>query len=152
MKAVASTLSAAKPQTQPPPLRRHSWINPEILGDKHQADFRDNEDTENEPCYTGHNDVKFEDDNCVDPDMVKEMETDKRATWLGKWFGHHYAPWVSEFDMKELEDYNQNNQMVRDTLIGPVPSLWWTFQRFQIPEDEWQSPSFHPPVQYCSTS
>ena len=105
-----------------------------------------------DPRYTGYGDPTFEANDCVDPDVVKEMEIEEQAIWLGKWFGHHYAAWVSGFNMKELETYETNmaNAMKRDMLVDPVPSLWWTFHRFWIPEDEWRSPLFHPPVQYYS--
>ena len=71
------------------------------------------------------------------------------ATWLGKWFAHHYAPWVSEFDMKELETYEVNAEILQDTVVSPVAMLYWTYHWFQVPEDEWQSPGFCAPV-WCS--
>ena len=74
------------------------------------------------------------------------MEFKERAIWLGKWFAHHYAAWVSEFDMKELENYEDNDQVVRDTKVGPLTMLSWTFRCFRLPENEWRSLAFCAPV------
>lgn len=82
------------------------------------------------------------------------METNECAIWLGKWFAHHYAPWVSEFNMKELETYElpDEDSLTQDQCVGLLPHLWWTFHRFRILEDEWRSPSFCSPVRYVSIS
>ena len=71
------------------------------------------------------------------------------ATWLGKWFAHRYALWVSEFDMKELETYEVNAEILWDTVVSAVAMLYWTYHWFQVLEDEWRSPGFCAPV-WCS--
>ena len=48
--------------------------------------------------------------------------------------------------MKELENYEDNEQVVRDTKVGPLTMLSWTFRRFRLPENEWRSPAFCAPV------
>ena len=63
---------------------------------------------------TGDCERGLEVEHCMDPEVIKEMETDEHAIWLGKWFAHHYALWVSEFNMKELETYDIPD---RDSLI-----------------------------------
>ena len=86
------------------------FANPEILGEPPEEDFHGvgPGETRAGPRYTGRCERSHEADDCPDPEAVKEMETDERAIWLGKWFGHHYAAWVSKFDMKELETYEVN--------------------------------------------
>lgn len=128
-----------------------TFANPEILGDPPEADF-DNNDPENmkmDPRSTGRCDQGTEDDECFDPAAIEKMEFEERAIWLGKWFALHYAAWVSEFDMKELENYEVNKKTVRDTAVGPLLMLCWTFRRFRLPEIEWRSPMFCSPVR-CS--
>ena len=82
-----------------------------------------------DPCYTGDCERGLEVECCVDPEVIKEMETNECAIWLGKWFAHHYAPWVSEFNMKELETYNipDADSVIRENCVGPLPQLMWTF-------------------------
>ena len=127
-----------------------AFANPEILGDPPEADFR-NEDGENmkvDPRFTGRCDTMLENSAC-DPEVIKEMEFEEQAIWLGKWFAHHYAAWVSKFDMKELETSENNDEWKRDLVVGPVEALRWTFRRFLIPEDEWRNPMLCSPV-WCS--
>src|SRR5882757_8554239 len=131
------------------------FANPEILGEPLEAGFH-NEDPENmrlDTHYAGVCEYGLEDEDCPDPDVIKEMVLEERATWLGKWFGHHYAAWVSEFDMKELETYESHfENILRDSVVGPLPSLMWTFYRFRVPEDEYRDPLFHSPVSMASLS
>jgi hypothetical protein len=102
-----------------------------------------------DPRTTGRCDLGIEvDPACFDPEAVKEMEFEERAIWLGKWFALHYAAWVSEFDMKELENYEINVETLRDVVVGPLAMLCWTFRRFRLPDIEWRSPMFCSPVQY----
>ena len=82
----------------------------------------------------------------LDPSTIDEMEIKEQAVWLGKWFGLQFLAWVSKFSMRDLETYDGDSQIGQDVLVGPVPSLWWTFTRFQVSEDVWRSPSFHVPV------
>ena len=89
-----------------------------------------------------------EDTDCVDPDTIKDMELEERALWLGKWFAHHYGAWVSEFDMKELENYDWNEGILRDQVVSPVAMVYWTVCRFRVPENEWRSPQFSSPVRF----
>ena len=126
-----------------------SFANPEILGEQPEADFQpEDNDPKMDPRYTGSCDHKPEDPECVDLDIVKKMEFEERAIWLGRWFALHYTPWVSEFDMKELAGYEMNEETLRDSLVGPLPALCWTFRRFRLPDDQWRSPMFHSPVRY----
>lgn len=124
-------------------------INPQIFGDPPEEDWQyDPDDPRLDPRYTGSTDRLLEDEACFDPDAIKEMEFRKRALWLGKWFAHHYAPWVTSFEMKELENYQIHKKThFRDIQLSPAPLLCWTFQRFKVPEDEWRSPMFSSPVQ-----
>ena len=74
------------------------------------------------------------------------MEFEDRAVWMGKWFAHHYAPWVTVFSMTELERYDPAGETSLDVVTTPLPALYWTFHRFQLPEDEWRNPAFCSPV------
>ena len=152
------------PQHQTPPPSSHtipsgwgpSFANPEILGELPDDDLSLEDEDGNprmDPRYTGNCDYKPEDPKCVDPTIIRKMELEERAVWLGRWFALHYAPWVSEFDMKELESYEMNKETLRDSLVGPLAALCWTFRRFRLPDDEWRSPTFCSPVQYsrCQT-
>jgi len=146
--ASTSTLTAPKHRTRHP--RPHlEFANPEILGEPPEEEYHSDGPgvTRAGPRYTGRCEQLDEPDDCFDPEAVKEMETNERAVWLGKWFGHHYAAWVSKFDMKELETYEWNVERMRDTAVSPVASLWWTFRRFRVLEEEWRSPLFHSAVQ-----
>ena len=139
-----------------PPGRPHlGFANPEILGDPPEEEPDINhgpvEHGEPDPRYTGHCEV-WDVTGYIDPEVVKEMEAEERAIWLGKWFGLQYAAWVSKFNMKELETYEINLDEQRDKLVGAVPQLMWTFRRFRVLEDEWRSPLFHTAVRtllYC---
>jgi hypothetical protein len=93
--------------------------------------------------------MAFEADEVHDPNAIKSMASEERAMWLGKWFALHYAAWVSEFHMKELETYQRGpGGDMRDMVTTPLPSLLHTFERFRIPEEEWRSPLFCSPVQF----
>ena len=145
-----STLMASTHQTHPSAPQPHlRLLNPEILEAKKEVPYN-SENEETDPRYTGDCERGLEVERCVDPEVIKEMETDERAIWLGKWFAHHYAPWVSEFNMKELETYTipDADTLIRDDCVGPLPQLLWTFCRFRISDDEWRSPSFCSPVRY----
>ena len=101
-----------------------------------------------DPRYTGSCDSKPEDLECLDPEIIKKMDFRERPIWLGRWFGLHYAPWVSEFNMKELSSYEMNKETSRDPMVGPLPALCWTFRRFRLPDHEWRSPAFRSLVRY----
>lgn len=119
------------------------------MGDKPSDEGfeEDPDDPKVDPRYTGCTDRNPEDDpDCYDPEIIKKMELEERAVWMGKWFAHHYAPWVSAFSMIELERYDIDGITGRDTMTTPLPALYWTFRRFQLPEDEWRSPGFCSPV------
>lgn len=127
------------------------YPNPEVLGEPPYVEFQ-NEDPEDMRCHpgcTGVCDTSPTDEESINPDAIREMEFDEQATWLGKWFAHHYAAWVSEFDMKQLQTYwvaPMNKERERDRHVTPLIMLSLTFGRFRLPQDEWQSPSFASPV------
>lgn len=105
------------------------------------------ENAQLDPRYPGHCDQAAEDPECFVPEIVKDMEREERATWLGKWFAHHYGAWVSILNMRELENYQPGQgQAEQDPAVSPLPMLHYSFRRFQIPDDEWRSPSFCAPV------
>lgn len=153
-----ASIASVPPQHKTPPPSSHavipsgwgpSFANPEILGEPLEADFQPEDDNPRmDPRYTGSCDNKPEDIECVDPEVPKKMELEERAVWLGRWFVLHYTPWVSEFDMKELGGYEMNKETLRDSVVGPLAALCWTFRRFRLPDDEWRSPTFCSPVQY----
>jgi len=118
------------------------------LGEPPEDEFEeDPDDPKVDPRYTGCTDNKLEDNpDCYDSEAIKEMEFEQRAIWLGKWFAQHYAAWVSAFSMKELECYDIDEETARDVVTTPLPALYWTFHRFQLPEDEWRNPAFCSPV------
>ena len=127
------------------------FTNPEILGEPLEEPFH-NDDGENmrvDSCYTGRCDMLLTDEETAfDPEVIEKMVFEARATWLGKWFTNHYTTWVSEFDMKELVNYEINAEILRDTAVGPLPALCWSFRRFRVPEDECRSPVFVSPVRF----
>lgn len=137
-----------RPPTRYAPQQGLAFVNPEFLGDtsEPESDHEDAENVKTATRYTGRSDQIAEDPECSDPEAIKGMQFSDRAMWLGKWFAHHYAAWVSEFDMKELETYERNEQTIRDAGVSPVAMLWWTFRRFRIPEVEWRNPVFCSPV------
>ena len=159
-KSDKQTMPAASvaPQHDNPLLSSHaiipsgwgpSFANPEILGEPLEVDFQLEDDSPRmDPRYTGSCDTKPEDPECVDPDILKRMEFEERAVWLGRWFALHYAPWVSDFNLKELGGYEMNEGTLRDSVVSPLPALCWTFRRFRLPDDEWRSPMFRSPVWY----
>ena len=156
-KQTTSVASAAAPrqQTPLPPSRviPSSWgpsfANPEILGDPPEDDFQLEVDNPKlDSRYTGICDKEPEDPECLNSDVIKKMEFRQRAMWLGRWFGLHYAAWVEDFDMKELRSYEMNEETLRDSLVGPLAALCWTFRRFRLPDNEWRGPAFCSPVQY----
>ena len=111
------------------------------------ADSEDSDNARPDQRYTGHCDLEVEQQDCFNPDMVREMEFEDRAIWMGKWFAHHYAAWVSSLSMRELENYQPNQARgEQDPTVSPVEMLFHTFRRFQVPEDEWRSPLFSSPV------
>ena len=86
-------------------------------------------------------------DTSIDPEVIRKMDFEERAIWLGKWFGLHYAAWVSAFEIRELETYSYSDKTVeRDTAVGPLPQLLWTFRRFRLLSSDWRSPAFCAPV------
>jgi len=122
------------------------------MGDKPSDDEfeEDPDDPQVDPHYTGCTERTLENNSeCYDPELIKKVALEDRAMWLGKWFAHHYAPWVSAFSMVELEHYDINGATGRDAMTTPLPALYWTFHCFQLPEDEWRSPAFCSPV-WCS--
>lgn len=126
-----------------------TFANPDILGEPLEEDFEQDPNAtvmKLDPRSTGRCDQTPEADACHDLEVIEEMEFEEWATWLGKWFAHHYAAWVSEFDMKELENYDENDEARRDSRVGPLLMLCWTFRRFRVPDDEWRSPAFCSPV------
>ncbi|KAF9789539.1 hypothetical protein BJ322DRAFT_1018158 [Thelephora terrestris] len=104
------TTSAVQPQqTRRPIPSRHSgkllpFPHPEVLGEPPEVEY-DHENMQTDPRYTGGFERNLENQECSDPDAIKEMECEERAIWLGKWFAHHYAAWVEDFELKELETY-----------------------------------------------
>ena len=151
--AAAATLDTSSREETPihPPTHivpqewRLPFANPEILGEPLEIQFR-NEDGDNpkvDPRYTGGCERGNEDQACFDLEVIKNMEFEDRAIWLGKWFAHHYTAWVLEFDMKELENYDISvESALCDSVVGPLPMLCWTFCRFWLPEYEWRNTAF----------
>ena len=121
------------------------FANPEILGEPPEIQFC-NEDGDNpkvDPHYTGGCEQGNEDQACFDPEVIKNMEFEDWAIWLGKWFAHRYTAWVLEFDMKELENYDINVELaLRDSVVGLLLMLCWTFRHFRLPEYEWRNTAF----------
>ncbi|KAF9787453.1 hypothetical protein BJ322DRAFT_724064 [Thelephora terrestris] len=120
--------------------------NPEVLGDTPEPEYEP-EGIEADPQYTGGCEKELENNDCSDPDEINKMEFEDRAIWLGKWFAHHYAAWVEDFEMKELQSYPTSSSVgiQRAINVGPLPMLECTFARFRLLEDEWRSPSFCSP-------
>jgi len=156
-KRVAPTTALVPPQPQAPPPHSPttptawgpSFANPEVLGEPPEEDFQpDNNSPKMDSRYTGICDNKPEDPECSDPDDLGQVQFNRRAIWLGRWFALHYAAWVLEFHMRELGHYEINKETPRDSMVGPLPALYWTFHRFRLPEDEWRSLRFGSQVWY----
>lgn len=125
------------------------FANPEILGEPPEVDFQlDDDDPKLDPRYTGGADFKPEDPECFDPDVLKGIESEYLGTWLGKWFAHHYAAWVSKFYMTELKNYEINKETSRDSVTTPLPMLCWTFRRFRLQDTTWRDPLFGEAVRH----
>ena len=115
--------------------------------DSPQVDPEDPENLKLDSRYAGDWNLTIEDPECFNPDIVKQMEFEDRAIWLGKWFAHHYAPWVMEIYLREMQTYKADKgDPHQDSVVAPVKMLHHTFYRFQVPENEWRSPSFCSPV------
>jgi len=69
-----------------------------------------------DPRYTGKSDNKLEAPECFDPEVVEGMEFEAWAIWLGKWFAHHYAAWISGFNI--VEQTRGQRQTGRNDLPG----------------------------------
>lgn len=120
-----------------------SFANPEIFGEPPEADFQpEDADPKMDPRYTGKFEDKPEDPECLDPEVLEEMSAHARAVWLGRWFAQHYGPWVTELEMEGLATYELNPKTLRDSMVGPLPQLYWTFRRFCLPETVWRKPPF----------
>ena len=104
-----STTAFVAPQHQTPLLNPHAipptwgppFTNPGIPGEPPQDNFQPEESGPKlDPRYTGVCDSKPEDPECSDPDELNQMDFNRRAIWLGRWFALHYTAWVSDIREK----------------------------------------------------